>query len=165
VPLLVSGSEVAEVGGVQNNASEVLLWSFPSEASLSDILRDSDSEVGITHNANITYRWNCIKVDELSNMDGLTSGPHNNFQSMTLASSIGINRREALDFEAAVSSSCLVRHLSVSSFREVINLCDAFESRGVGKTPFVASSGHGPFSECEFSTEVETNHFHVAVIP
>jgi hypothetical protein len=167
VPLLISSSEVAEVRVDQSDTSEVVHRLIPTEAGWCSRFVDSNGELFNTNNRDITYRWNCIKFNELSYVDGLTSGPHNNFQGLTFASSIGIVLREAeaLNFEAAVSGSCLERHLSVSTIIEAIKLCDALESSVVGKTPFIATSGHGPFSECEFSTEVETNHFHVAVIP
>jgi hypothetical protein len=77
MPLLVAGSEVAEVVSDQFDACEIVHRFFPSEAGLSDILRDPDGEVGLTHDGNSTYRWVCIKFDELSFMFGLTSGPYN----------------------------------------------------------------------------------------
>jgi hypothetical protein len=165
VPLLISSSEVAEVRGDQSDTSEVVHRLIPTESGWCSRFVDSNGELFNTNNRDITYRWNCIKFNELSYVDGLTSGPHNNFQGLTLASSIGIVQLEALDFEAAVGGSCLERHLSVSTFIEAINLCDALESSVVfGKTQFVATSSHGPLSECELCTEVDTNHSQVANI-
>jgi hypothetical protein len=79
MPLLVAGSEVAEVVSDQFDACEIVSRLFPSEAGLSDILIESESKVGLTDHGNITYWWVCIKFDEVSFMFGLTSGPHDNF--------------------------------------------------------------------------------------